>query len=288
KARVLAADAARQLARAKALAADKLIALAERDSAQAATDAARAQVAAAAAAVEQARAAKHQGEINLAYTTIVAPIDGVVISRNVDVGQTVAASLQAPTLFMIAEDPKKMQVDTNVAEADVGRLTPHMSASFTVDTYPRERFHGTVRQIRDAPQMVQNVVTYDAVIDVDNSDLKLKPGMTANVTFVVAERDAALVVPNAALRFRPRTDDAAKGSHHGDARDGGGEPSGRHTVWVLREGRTVVPIEIRTGITDGVLAEVLNGELRQGDLVVTDVRSGRGAGSGSRAPSGPQ
>ena len=127
-------------------------------------------------------------EVNLAYTTIKSPIDGVVISRSVDVGQTVAASLSAPTLFTIAEDLGKMQVDTSVAEADVGKLRPDMPATFIVDAYPQERFRGKVRQIRNAPQTVQNVVTYDAVIDVDNPDLKLKPGMTANVTFIYAEK----------------------------------------------------------------------------------------------------
>src|SRR5512133_1473862 len=139
----------------------------------------------------------------MAYTTIRSPIDGVVISRNVDVGQTVAASLSAPTLFTIAEDLRKMQVDTFVAEADVGKLKPGMDASFTVDAFPGRRFTGKVREIRNAPQTVQNVVTYDAVIDVLNPELELKPGMTANVTIVVAERDNALKVANAALRFRP-------------------------------------------------------------------------------------
>src|SRR6202012_4212054 len=128
---------------------------------------------------------------------------GTVISRSVDVGQTVAASLSAPTLFTIAQDLTKMQVDTSVAESDVGKLQPKMPAIFTVDAYPNERFRGTVRQIRNAAQTVQNVVTYDAVIDVDNKELKLKPGMTANVTFVWAEKRDTLKVPNAAMRFKP-------------------------------------------------------------------------------------
>ena len=141
-----------------------------------------------------------------------------MISRNVDVGQTVAASLQAPTLFTIAEDLRKMQVHTAVSEADVGKLAAGMPATFTVDAYPREQFHGVIRQIRDAPQTLQNVVTYDAVIDVDNDELKLKPGMTANVTFVYAERRDVLRVPKAALRFRPPAELVASG---GDA--GGGQ-----------------------------------------------------------------
>src|SRR5262249_6191325 len=162
--------------RTKQLADRNLVAPADRDTALANAAAAAAQVQASEGELQQAEAALHQATVNLNYATIISPIDGVVISRNVDVGQTVAASLQAPTLFTIAEDLKKMQGDTSVAEADVGKLEPNMAATFTVDAYPSERFTGTVRQIRNAPQTVQNVVTYDAVIDVDNSALKLKPG----------------------------------------------------------------------------------------------------------------
>jgi HlyD family secretion protein len=203
KSKAQAVDSDRQFQRAKALAERQLIAVADRDTAESTTLAAKAQVAASEGAVEQARAALHQAQVNLDYSIIKSPIDGVVISRSVDVGQTVAASLQAPTLFTIAEDLKKMQVDTNVAEADVGKLRPDMEAAFTVDAYPQERFRGKVRQIRNAPQTVQNVVTYDAVIDVENPELKLKPGMTANVSFTFARREDVLRVPNAALRFRP-------------------------------------------------------------------------------------
>src|SRR5512133_3066104 len=203
KSRAQAVDADRQAKRSASLAEQKLVAQADADTAASNADAARAQVAATEGSVSQARAALHQAEVNLAYTKIVSPTDGVVISRNVDVGQTVAASLQAPTIFVIAEDLARMQVDTNVAESDVGKLQSGMDATFTVDAYPGERFRGTVRQIRNAPQTVQNVVTYDAVIDVRNPDLKLRPGMTANVSFVWAQRQDVLRVPNAALRFRP-------------------------------------------------------------------------------------
>ena len=147
--------------------------------------------------------ALHQAEVNLGYTTITSPIDGTVISRNIDVGQTVASAFQAPTLFLIAQDLRRMQVDTSVSEADVGRLKTGMATTFSVDAYPGESFSGRVRQIRSSPTTVQNVVTYDAVIDVDNSSLKLKPGMTANVSFVTAERPSVVRVPNAALRFEP-------------------------------------------------------------------------------------
>jgi HlyD family secretion protein len=153
--------------------------------------------------VEQSRAQEHQAEINLAYCTIISPIDGTVISRNVDVGQTVAASLQAPTLFTIAQDLHQMQVDTNVTEGDVGKLRDGMRATFVVDAYANDRFTGVIQQIRNAATTVQNVVTYDAVIEVENTDLKLRPGMTANATIVYDRREDTLRVPNAALRFRP-------------------------------------------------------------------------------------
>src|SRR5262249_47328909 len=172
RAKAQAIDAQRQAARSKDLLAKNLISQADYDTTETNALAAKAQVEASNGAVEQARAALHQAQINLEYTSIISPINGVVISRNVDVGQTVAASLQAPTLFTIAEDLKKMEVHTNVAEADVGKLSAGMVVTFTVDAYPNERFQGRIRQIRNAAQTIQNVVTYDAVIDVDNRDLK--------------------------------------------------------------------------------------------------------------------
>jgi HlyD family secretion protein len=299
-------DAQRQAARARLLVDQKLIAQADYDTAQSNADAAAAQVKASEGAVEQARAALHQASVNLAYTDIRSPTSGTVISRNVDVGQTVAASLQAPTLFVIAEDLAKMQVDTSVAEADVGRLSSGMTASFTVDAYPSESFGGKVRQIRNSPQTVQNVVTYDAVIDVDNPDLKLKPGMTANCTFVYAEKDDVLRIPNTALRFRPpaymlaaaekaAAERAAAAKADGDRagdkpaagaqpRPGGGavragagpgRPAGAdaRTVWVMRDSAPV-PLRIRVGISDGAQSEVVEGELKPGDQVVTDAAAG--------------
>jgi HlyD family secretion protein len=234
KSRALATDAERQAARSEELAERNLIAVSERDTAKSNAEAARAQVAASEGALQQTVAALHTAQVNLNYTTIVSPIDGMVISRSVDVGQTVAASLQAPTLFTIAEDLRKMQVDTNVSEADVGKLQAGMAAAFSVDAYPSERFRGRVRQVRNAPQTVQNVVTYDAVIDVDNAELKLKPGMTASVTFIVAEHSDVVRVPNAALRFRPPTDWVAKASEGGTAVPGvaatGGAPPGSGTA----------------------------------------------------------
>lgn len=275
KARSQLADAHRQAVRATALRGRRLIAQAEADTAQTQEEVARAVVGAAKAAVEQAAASLNQAEINLQYATIHSPIDGVVISRNVDVGQTVAAALQSPTLFVIAEDLRRMQVDSSVAEADVGRLTPTMEARFTVDAYPSRTFTGTVRQIRNAAQTVQNVVTYDAVIDVANEELLLKPGMTATITFVFARRDDVVRIPNAALRFRAPmewTKDAP-----------GPAPSpveaDRRRVWRLEAGMPR-PVEVRIGVTDGSLTEQLEGALQPGDALVSEVIGARKAGPG--------
>jgi HlyD family secretion protein len=279
KAQAQAKDAERQMKRSASLVARELIAQADFDTAQATADADQAAVAAAEGAVEQARAALHQSQINLAYTDIHSPTDGVVISRNVDVGQTVAASLQAPTLFVIAQDLRKMQVDTSVAEADIGRLEDAMPATFTVDAYPGETFHGKVRQIRSAPQTVQNVVTYDAVIDVENADLKLKPGMTANATFIVAERADVLRLPNAALRFRPSAEVLALAGLEPRESGRGAHPEARsragatRVVFVLANGKPRA-VKVKTGVSDGTLSEVLEGGLSEGDLVIVDAEGG--------------
>jgi HlyD family secretion protein len=190
---------ARQLALQK----DNLAAQQDVDTAETNATVATANVAVAKAALAQAHASLHQAETNLDYTNIVSPIDGTVISRSVDVGQTVAASLSTPTLFTIAQDLRKMQVNTNVSEGDVGRLEEGMSATFTVDAFPGRKFGGKISQIRNSATTTQNVVTYDAVIDVDNADLKLRPGMTASTTVVYAEKEDVLAIPNPALRFHP-------------------------------------------------------------------------------------
>jgi len=311
KARVQAAEADRQLVRTRALAEKQLVAPAERDTAQSTADAAKAGVAAAAAQLAQAKASLNQAQVNLAYTIIRSPIDGVVISRNVDVGQTVAASLQAPTLFTIAEDLAKMQIHTNVAEADIGRVRPRMTISFSVDAYPREHFSGEVSQIRNSPQTVQNVVTYDVVVDVENPSLRLRPGMTANVNFVYAETGEVLRVSNAALRFRPPREllpAEGSGSGWGAARaagrpagapghggKGGGGSSGhqpgkpaaeRRTVWVLEDG-VPRPVSIRVGLSDGTRTEVSEGALREGDQVITEMSGSLGPAAGPRPPGLP-
>src|SRR6185369_16989792 len=184
-------------------------------------------VAANQAQVKQSTAALQSAQIDLDHTGITAPVDGVVVSRNVDVGQTVAASLAAPTLFLIAQDLTKMQVDTNVSEADVGRVRLGQPATFTVDAYPGRTFAGTVTQIRQAPINVANVISYDAVIGISNTDLKLFPGMTANVKILVNQRPSALKVPNAALRYHPASETAAasKGTGKGAASE--------KAVWIL-------------------------------------------------------
>lgn len=296
KAKVQADQAEIDFKRQANLSERKLIAPADYDLAKSNLAAAKAQVAVNQGNLQQAKAALNQARVNLAYTNIISPTDGVVISRSVDVGQTVAASLQAPTLFIIAEDLRKMQVDTSVAEADIGKLTGGMDASFIVDAFPGERFKGKVRQIRNAAQTVQNVVTYDAVIDVDNADLKLRPGMTANVNFVFASRDNVLRVPNAALRFRPTPEalaiakgDPKQGSKAEDLaaspapeqRPPGPRPGGkggagkgdetpdRKSVWVLAQGLPS-QIRIKIGASDGSKTEVVEGPLAESDVVIVD------------------
>jgi HlyD family secretion protein len=274
KAEAQAVDADRQYARARALGEDKLVPTSQIETAEANTLVAKAQISAAKAGVQQATAALNQAQVNLRYTTILSPIDGVVISRSVDVGQTVAASLQTPTLFTIAQDLTKMQVDTNVAEGDVGKIQPGMKVGFTVDAYPGQRFEGQVRQVRDAATTVQNVVTYDAVIDVDNSKRLLKPGMTATVTFTPAERHDVLRLPNAGLRYRP---DAAASGAPGVPRPPAAGPKvsaralqgNQRKIWVVR-GPEAVPVDIEVGLTDGSVTEVLSGPLKDGDQVVTE------------------
>jgi HlyD family secretion protein len=217
------------------------------------------------AQVKQFSAALQSAQIDLDHTNIKAPVDGVVVSRNVDVGQTVAASLAAPTLFLIAQDLTKMQVDTNVSEADVGRVRVNQAATFTVDAYPGRTFAGTVASIREAPINVQNVITYDAVIAVSNADLKLFPGMTANVKILVNHRAHVLRVPNAALRYHPESEGPADAV-------AGARASSRATsdkaVWTLDGEDTVRRLVIGTGESDGTFTEVTGGSLKEGDQVI--------------------
>ena len=223
KSQVAVADADRQLKRQKTLQEQQLVAGATVESAEVAYDTARAALLASKASVSQAQANLSQAKLNMSYATIYSPVDGVVLSRAVDVGQTVAASLSAPTLFTIAEDLGRMQIDTAVAEADVGALTEGMKAQFSVDAFPGKTFEGVVRQVRNAPTTTSGVVTYDAVIDVENPEKSLRPGMTANVTFVLQQVADAIKIPNAALRFKPTREQmqAMRGESGGGGGSGG-------------------------------------------------------------------
>lgn len=259
-------NADRQYVRAKALHAQGLMTGAEFDTQEAAVGVARANVVAARASVAQAKAALDQAELNVRYATIVSPIDGVVISRNVDVGQTVAATLQAPTLFTIAQDLARMQVDTSVAEADIGKVREGMPVSFTVDAYPGRTFKGTVRQVRDNAVTLQNVVTYDAVIDFDNAERLVKPGMTANVTLTYARKENVLRISNVALRYKPDAAVQAAMSKGVAALSAG--PNER-IVWLLEAGRAR-QARVRIGISDGTWTEVAGGDVRAGDAAIID------------------
>ena len=232
-------------------------------------DQARADVALAEAEAQQAAAQLEEARVNLGYTDIVSPVDGVVVSRAVDVGQTVAASFQTPTLFVIAEDLTKMQVNANVSEADIGVVREGQAATFTVDAYPDRTFRGTVSQVRNSPLNVQNVITYDVIVDAGNADLALRPGMTANVNIVTGERDDVLRVPTAALRFRPPAADRHAA-----------EPPGATAVWRLAGGRPE-PVAVETGLADDSYTEVRSGALREGDPVIVAIERPRTAGDAS-------
>jgi len=200
-------------------------------------------------------------KLNLDYTDIVSPVDGTVVSRDVTGGQTVAASFQTPTLFLIATDLKQMEVDTNTSEDDIGSIKVGDKATFTVDAFPQRTFAGTVTQLRQSPQTVQNVVTYDVVIGVDNSDLALLPGMTASTEIIVEQKDDVLRVPNQALRYRPG---AAANTPAASTLP----RAGHEHVWVLRGGEPIA-VAITTGLDDGNFTEIVQGDLHAGDLVVT-------------------
>jgi HlyD family secretion protein len=276
---------------------------ADLESAEAKRHAARAQLGAAEAQVEKAQAQVHQAQaaldqtrVDLDRTIIRSPVTGTVISRSVDVGQTVAASLQAPTLFTIAQDLTKMQVDTNVSEADIGQVVVGQQATFTVDAYPGQVMHGTVREIRSAPIILQNVVNYNAVIAVDNSERKLRPGMTATVSILVAHREHVLKIPKTALRFQPQLTPTEREQfvtafQQHQARHAPGNTGAtlrrawQNTpkVWTLTPEGTLLPITIRLGINDDQFSELQDGDVQEGqDLIIgLHEKDGRGA-SGTR------
>jgi HlyD family secretion protein len=249
------------------------------------------------ATVKLDEASMHMASVNLGYCNIYSPVDGIVIVNNIEVGQTVAASFNTPELFQIANNLKQMQIDSSVAEADVGGVVQGQEVEFSVDAYPYRTFHGTVTQVRNSPTTENNVVTYDCVISVTNADYKLKPGMTANVSIIVARHKDILEIPNGALRFHPpgMTFDAT------DAPPGGGmaQNSGPHahaaggsfgerTVFVMSgQGKDakLKPVQIKTGITDGINTEVLDG-LKEGNNVVTGMAFDMSAAASGGSPFG--
>jgi len=255
------------------------------DAARSTADQAAAQIELDSANIQQQQAALHAAEVNLGYTNIISPVDGTVVLRNVDVGQTVAASFQTPTLFLIAQDLTKMQVDASVSESDVGPVRINQPAEFTVDAFPHHPFPAAVNQVRQAPITVQNVVTYDVVLAVSNPELLLKPGMTANAKIITAEQEDVLKVPLQALRFTPNGSDKGgnPAHHHGEHSE--------HTasLWVL-EGQTLRQVQVVRGIDDGSSVEIVSGNLKPGDQVVIDESRPAGTGKKSRPgqpPMGP-
>jgi len=253
----LGLDRAAKLVQTKAVSQDTY------DNAKSTYDQALATIAFDEATIQQRQAALDAAQVNLDYTNIVSPVDGTVVSRNVTMGQTVAASFQTPTLFLIATDLTKMQVDTNVSESDIGGVKEGNKASFTVDAFPKRTFDGAVNQVRQSPQTVQNVVTYDVVVGIDNTDLALKPGMTAATRIVTEQHTDVIRVPSQGLRYSPGGSAAAN-------------VQGQAQVWVLRDGRPVA-VPVTAGLDDDTFTEIIKGELKPDDLIITAEQRGAGA-----------
>lgn len=294
KAELALADARRDLARKQRLVDQGFLSVAELDGARFATDSAaeqarlaragvavaQAQIGAAQAQVAQRQAALRQARAELGHTVIRSPVDGVVISRSVDVGQTVAASLQAPVLFSIAQDLRRMEINVAVDEADVGRVRADQKMRFTVDAFPGQRFTGKVTQIRKAAQVNNNVVTYSVMAIVDNPELKLLPGMTANARILTEERDSVLKLPNEALRFRPVQADGTPIRLEVRGREDGPGIPGR--VWVLKDGQPEA-VSVRLGVSDGRQTEMLRGDLTEGTEIILGLADGA-KGAPTRPP----
>ncbi|HMU29321.1 MAG: efflux RND transporter periplasmic adaptor subunit [Nitrospira sp.] len=253
KARNMLVQKTLELNRMAALRKEQFVAQADLDLARTNARDAEAQVDVSDAQVDQAKATLASAELDLGYTTIFSPVNGTVVSRNVEEGQTVVASFQTPTLFVLAQDLTHMQVIANVSESDIGGVTEGKSADFRVDAYPRESFHGIVTQVRNAPVSIQNVVTYDVIISVDNPDLKLKPGMTANITIVTARNEDALRAPNAALRFRMP-----------------GVAVDRKTpqLWVLDASGHVRSVPVSLGIADSLYTDITSSDVHEGESAI--------------------
>ena len=268
----VARDAAKlALDRAARLAEKRLVSDADLEAAQVALASAEAQVRSAEASVAQAKASLNQARVNLAHTVITSPIDGIVVSRAVDTGQTVAASMQAPTLFVLAADLTQMHLNASIDESDVGQIEAGQAVVFRVDAYPHDTFAGRVAQVRLQAIVSQNVVTYATVVDVENPALKLKPGMTATVTVEVARREKALVVPTAALRFKPTPAVLATlGAASGGAAPSCAGVAGCGTLWIY-DGSAIRGVTVRTGITNGTAVEILDAPLEEGTAAVSAI-----------------
>jgi HlyD family secretion protein len=277
KAVVATIDAQRTYERNKELFAQNFIARSDLDTAETSFKSAQAQQKVNQSQVQQAQAALKIAEANLQYARIISPVDGTVISRSVDVGQTVAASFQTPTLFSIAQDLTKMQIDTSVDEADIGKVKSGQDVSFTVDAYPDTIFTGKVAVVRNAPTTVSNVVTYDVVIQVANPELKLKPGMTANVSITIETRPDVLRIPNAALRFKP-ADVKVISEKTTDKQGMKGTK-----IWIMENGK-LKPVKVTVGLSDGNYTEIITGELKAGQEIITDSLNGKKTSSSSNPP----
>lgn len=339
KAKVTLENTKKKYDRALSLFEKNLISYEEKDAAETEFFNNQAELQASQARLAQAKSTLDSSKVDLTYTVIKSPIDGVVISRNVNVGQTVAASFQAPVLFKIANDLTQMQVECSVDEADIGKVKEGQNVRFTVDAFPDERFAGIVKQVRYSPEVVQNVVTYTTVVEVKNPELKLMPGMTATVSIIAGEAKNALRVPNSALRFNPnlsaeemkkivesmrqefaarmgegsggsnrqagapRSESFQRQSGQGGQRPGGGEGqqsfmmggaggSGGQTrrggarVWIEDANGKLKPVFLRTGVTDNSFTEVVSGDLKEGQLVITGVVGTQGGTQGGSPPRG--
>jgi len=284
QAQVQLEDAELKLKRAEQLAAAQLLAQQDVDTARSAARVAAAGLVGAKAQLSQAEAALTQAKVNLSHTVIAAPADGIVLSRNVEIGQTVSAGLQAPTLFVIARDLTRLELQARVDESDVGGVEPGAPVVFTVDAYPRREFTGTVRLVRLQPQTVQNVVTYTTVIDVPNGGGELRPGMTSTVSIQTARADGALVVPAAALRFQPAADVLQQFPAEAVANQGGEQ---RAAVWQLVDGR-LRQVPVTAGVSDGIQVAIGAAALTEGAQVVTGVvRSATAATAAAPASGSP-
>lgn len=300
KTRTELAQRKRELDRMQALFQRELVSQNDLDVSTTSYESAQAQSEIAAAQINQAQALLDTADLDLKYTVIRSPVNGIVIARNVEVGQTVTAGFTTPNIFLIALDLTKMQVDANVSESDIGGIREGQEALFTVDTYPGVDFQGVVKQIRNAPIIVQNVVTYDVVVEVDNGDLRLKPGMTANVSITVGRKDEVLMVPNAAFRFSlpPSGPVGQKVADSGaDVKKpssslppqrpkGGGGNHGKKTVWKVNDSGDPASVAIRPGISDGSTTEVVDGELRERDKIIIGIVLPKGERTANQLPPG--